>query len=142
VTAVGLLARRLLLDKAEGRLVQFFRYAVASGISLGVDFGFLYVGTEFVGLHYLASAIVSYSLGLIVNYLLSILWAFPHSRFRSRALEFIIFVAIGLAGMGLNEVLLWFFTDIVRLHYLVSRSITAVVGYAWKFVLRKVVLFT
>jgi putative flippase GtrA len=142
ITAARSLVRRLLVDKAESKLVQFLRYAVVSGVSLGVDFGLLYIGTEFVGLHYLASAIVSYSLGLVVNYLLSVLWAFPHSRFKSRALEFVIFVVIGVAGMGLNEVLLWFFTDIVMLHYLVSRSITAAFGYAWKFVLRKVVLFT
>jgi len=142
MTAFGRLARKLFLGPAESKLVQFFRYAIVSGVSLGVDFGLLYVGTEYVGLHYLVSAIVGYSLGVVVNYLLSVLWAFPRSRLKSRVLEFIVFVIIGVVGMGLNEVLLWLFTEVIRFHYLVSRSITAIVGYFWKFVLRKIILFT
>jgi len=141
MTALGRLVRKFFFGPAETKLVQFLRYAVASGISLAADFGLLYVGTEFLGLHYLLSAIVSYSIGMVVNYLLSVLWAFPRSRLKSRVLEFLIFVVIGVAGMGLNELLLWLFTTILRFHYLVSRSITAVVGYFWKFLLRKIVLF-
>jgi putative flippase GtrA len=141
MTALGRLARRLFFDPAESKLIQFLRYAVVSGVSLAADFGLLYVGTEYLGLHYLLSAIVSYSIGMIVNYLMSILWAFPRSRLKSRALEFLIFVIIGVAGMGLNELLLWLFTTVLHLHYLVSRSLTAVVGYFWKFLLRKIVLF-
>jgi putative flippase GtrA len=138
---MGRVVRRLLFGRAEGRLVEFFRYSVCSAVSLAVDFGLLYVGTEYVGLHYLVSAIVSYSLGAVVNYVLSVLWAFPHSRFRSRAAEFTIFVVIGFAGMGLNEVLLWFLTEAIRFHYLFSRAIAAVIGFVWKFLIRKIVLF-
>jgi putative flippase GtrA len=141
MTALGRLVREFFLKPAESKLVQFFRYVVVSGISLAADFGLLYLGTEYLGLHYLLSAIVSYSVGVVVNYLLSVLWAFPRSRLKSRALEFLIFVIIGLAGMGLNELLLWLFTAVLHFHYLVSRSITAVIGYLWKFVLRKIVLF-
>ena len=70
------------------------------------------------------------------------LWVFPKSRLKSRAAEFSIFVVIGLAGMGLNELLLWLFTDVLLLSYLASRLISAVVGYIWKYVLRKAMLFT
>ncbi len=141
MTSLRRLARDFFLKPAEGKLLQFFRYALVSGISLAADFGLLYIGTEHLGLHYLLSAIVSYSVGMVVNYLLSVLWAFPRSRLKNRALEFLIFVVIGLAGMGLNELLLWLFTAVLKFHYLASRSLTAVVGYFWKFVLRKVILF-
>jgi putative flippase GtrA len=43
--------------------------------------------------------------------------------------------------MGLNELLLWLLTEKAGFHYLISRSVTAVIGYCWKFVLRKVILF-
>ncbi len=78
---------------------------------------------------------------MIVNYALSVLWVFPTRKLKSRAVEFGAFVAIGLAGMGINEVLLWLLTDVLRLHYLGSRGISAVVGFVWKFVARKVALF-
>jgi putative flippase GtrA len=131
----------LLRDRAKGSLVQLFRYGVVSVVSLGVDFGGLWVLTEAAGLHYLLSAIVSYGAGMLVNYGLSVLWVFPTRKLKSRAVELGAFVAIGLAGMGINEALLWLLTDVLRVHYLASRAVSAVVGFVWKFVARKVALF-
>jgi putative flippase GtrA len=136
----GLLSA-LLRDRAQGSLVQLFRYGLVSALSLGVDFGGLWLLTDVAGLHYLVSAIASYGAGMLVNYGLSVLWVFPTRKLKNRAAELGAFVAIGLAGMGINEALLWLLTDVLRLHYLVSRAVSAVVGFVWKFVARKVVLF-
>ena len=128
--------------KTENGYVQFFRYIVVSGLSLFVDFVLLYLFTEFVGLNYLISAIIGYSFGMVVNYLLSIFWVFHTRKYKKKTMiEFTIFVIIGLLGLGLNELLLWFFTEIIMLYYLVSRLISAVIGYTWKFGVRKVILF-
>lgn len=141
-TSIGRFVRKVVLGQSESRLVEFFRYGFVSVVSLAVDFGGLYALTEFAGLHYLLSAAVSYSAGLVVSYLLSVLWVFPKSRLKSRAAEFSVFVVIGLAGMGLNELLLWLLTDVLLFSYLASRLISAVIGYIWKYVLRKAILFT
>ena len=131
----------LLQGTARGALVQVLRYAVVSGVSLGVDFGGLWLLTEAAGLHYLVSAAISYGLGMIVNYALSVVWVFPTRKLKSRTAEFGIFVAIGVAGLGLNEALLWLLTDVLRLHYLVSRSVSAIVGFFAKYVARRLALF-
>lgn len=131
----------LLRERAQGSFVQLFRYGLVSLVSLGVDFGGLWLLTEKAGLHYLVSAILSYGAGMLVNYLLSVLWVFPTRKLKSRAVELGAFVAIGVAGMGINEALLWLLTDVLKLHYLGSRAVSAVVGFAWKFVVRKVALF-
>ena len=93
--------------KTENGYVQFFRYIVVSGLSLFVDFVLLYLFTEFVGLNYLISAIIGYSFGMVVNYLLSIFWVFHTRKYKKKTMiEFTIFVIIGLLGLGLNELLL------------------------------------
>ena len=138
---IASLARSLFRDKASGSLVQAFRYGVTSAISLACDFGGLWLLTEKARIYYLVSAVISYGTGMIVNYALSVLWVFPSRKLKSRALEFGAFVAIGLAGMGINEALLWLLTDVLRLYYLISRGVSAVVGFVWKFVARKVALF-
>jgi putative flippase GtrA len=135
------LAARMLVERADRQFVQFFRYALVSAASLAVDFAGLYALTELAGLHYLASAVAAYALGMVANYLLSVLWVFPARRLRSRAAEFLVFSAIGLAGMGLNVLLVWVLTEIVLLHYLVSRAVSAVAGYTWKYAVHKLVLF-
>jgi len=43
--------------------------------------------------------------------------------------------------MVLNEFLIWFFTEIILLHYIISRAISAVIGYILKFFARKKILF-
>ena len=142
IPSIRLMLSRLFLERADGRGVQFLRYALVSGINLAVDFGALYALTEHAGLHYLVSAPISYGLGMATNYLFSIFWVFPRKRLRSRALEALVFVAIGLTGMALNELLLWLFTAVLLLHYLVSRLLSALIGFVWKFAARKVILFS
>lgn len=133
---------RVFLERTDSQVIQLFRYALVSGINLAVDFGSLYALTEFAGMHYLVSALIGYSLGMIANYLFSILWVFPRKRLQSRALEFLVFIAIGLTGMGLNEALLWLFTEVVLLHYMASRSLSAIIGFFWKYAARKIILFS
>ena len=131
----------VLFKKTDQVLVQTFRYGLVSVLSLAVDFGGLYAFTSLLHLHYLLSAVIAYSIGMGVNYLLSVTWVFHSRKYQNRAMEFSIFAVIGVLGMGLNELVLWLGTDYLRLHYLVSRAVSAVIGFVWKYVIRKLVLF-
>lgn len=135
------LVHSLIAKKTDHRLIQIFRYAVVTVISSGIDFTALYLLTEFIHIHYLISAIFAYILGLIVNYVMSVVWVFHKKKLKRKAIEFIIFTLIGLLGMGLNEFFLWLFTDVLHLYYMISRLISAVIGFILKYVLRKWILF-
>lgn len=111
------------------------------GFAFLIDFGTLFVLTEYVKLHYLVSAAIAFSFGLTVNYLLSILWVFSHHTFKNRWLEFLLFMSIGLVGLGLNELFLWILTDLLMIYYLISKVITTIIVYLWNFFARKVLLF-
>jgi putative flippase GtrA len=131
----------LLVRRSEKTIVQLFRYVIVSGVSLVVDFVVLYLLTELAGFHYLVSAAISYVAGLIVNYFLSIAWVFYARKLDNRTAEFSIFAGIGIAGMGINELTLWVLSSLLGLHYLIGRGISAVIGYTWKYVARKWMLF-
>lgn len=133
--------RSLIKGKTTSTWIQVFRYLVVSGLSLIVDFTVLATLTEVFGLHYLASAAISYSVGLVVNYVLSVLWVFHSSKMDSRPMEFIVFTMIGVSGLGLNELILWSFSTFLGIHYLLSRGVSAVIGYAWKYIARRIFLF-
>jgi len=135
------LLRTLFKSKSSHPLVEFFRYFVVSGASFVFDFGLLYILTDKLHIFYLLSATISYSMGLIVSYLLSVKWAFGRRSMSNKAAEFGIFVAIGLAGMGINALILWVWTGLLGLHYMLGRAVSAVIGYAWKYVARKLALF-
>lgn len=132
----------LLFKKTDSTLIQLFRYTFVGGIAFAIDFGSLYVLTEFFDIYYLVSAAIAFLLGLTTNYSLSVLWVFDKRSVKSRWVEYGIFGFIGLIGLGLNELFIWFFTEEVHLHYLLSKIISTFVVYFWNFFARKLTLFS
>ncbi len=133
---------RLLRQPTDNTLIQLFRYTFVGGFAFVVDFGSLYALTEFAGLHYLVSAAVAFLLGLCVNYLLSVRWVFNSRTMSNRWLEFGLFALVGVVGLGLNELIIWFFTEKVGLHYMGSKAVSAIIVYLWNFFARKRLLFS
>lgn len=131
----------LLLNKSNNAFIQLFRYTIVGGIAFLFDFGTLFFLTEYLNVYYLVSAAIAFLLGLSINYGLSILWVFEKRTIKSKKLEFLIFLIIGVIGLGLNELLMWFLTDILKVHYLFSKIISTGVVYFWNFFIRKFALF-
>lgn len=129
------------LGKTDSTFIQLFRYTFVGGFAFIVDFGLLYVLTEFAHLHYLTSAAIAFLAGLVVNYVLSKLWVFSKSSYKSKVTEFIVFALIGVVGLGFTELLMWTFTDVVGAHYIVSKIFTTILVYFWNFFARKIIIF-
>lgn len=127
--------------RSRNSLVQLAKSVGASMLAFAVDFGLLALLKELAGLHYLLSAGISFAAGTTVSYLLSVAWVFPDRRYSSRAVEYGLFVAVGLVGLGLNEALLWVFTEPVGIFYLASKVIAGAIIFFWNFWARKLLLF-
>lgn len=127
--------------RANATLMQLCRYTLVGAIAFLFDYGALFLFTHYLGVHYLISAGIGFLIGLCVNYVLSIRWVFSRRSVGSKNLEILIFTLIGVAGLGLNELFIWFFTETVHFHYLVSKMVSTVVVYLWNFFARKYSLF-
>ena len=137
----GHLFKRLFYGTTDRLLVQFVRYFFVGSFAFVVDFGLLYILTEYAGLHYLLSATLSFISGLLVNYIISCLWVFNGSKFKNRLVEFLFFAAIGVVGLALNDTLIWLFTDCIGTHYMFSKIVAAAMVYLWNFFARKYLVF-
>jgi putative flippase GtrA len=135
------LINKLLQQPTESTQIQFFRYIFVGGVAFIVDFSSLFILTDFVGLHYLTSAALAFLLGLITNYILSINWVFNRRNYENIILEFGLFSLIGLIGLALNEIFIWFFTAELGIYYMFSKIITAIIILFWNFSARKLTLF-
>ncbi|MDR1723760.1 MAG: GtrA family protein [Tannerella sp.] len=134
--------QRFFVVASSDTLVQIVRYTFVGGLAFLIDFGLLFVLTEYVQMYYLVSASISFIAGLITNYLLSKIWVFDQASIPNRGVEFIIFALIGLVGLGLNNLFLWLLTEFLSIHYIISKIITTVIVYFWNFFARKIILFT
>lgn len=132
---------KLFKDETENTLIQLFRYGFVGGAAFLVDYGVLVLLTEVFGMHYLLSATISFILGLITNYLLSVVWVFNNRTLGNRWAEFAVFAIIGVIGLGLNALIMYVCTDKMGIHYMISKIISTVIVFFWNFFARKVILF-
>jgi len=133
--------RKLLLAKTESTAIQLFRYTFVGGFAFVIDFGLLFSLTEYLKVYYLIAAAISFSVGVFVNYFLSVTWVFSAHSLSSKTAEFTIFVLIGIGGLGLNELFIWLFTSVCGIYYLMSKLMSTVFVYLWNFFARKYLLF-
>jgi putative flippase GtrA len=133
--------RQIALEPTDSTSLQFLRYLFVGGMAFVLDFCSLYLLTSRLGVHFLVSAAVGFTLGLIANYVLSRIWVFSNRSVRSAALEFAIFSGIGLIGLGLNELGIWVLASVAGMNYLVAKMWTTAIVFFWNFAARKLSLF-
>jgi putative flippase GtrA len=128
--------------KTNSTLLQLFRFTFASVFAFSADFGTLFILTEYFKIYYLVSAGIAFLFGLLIKYLLSVIWVFEIRVVKNRFLEFLFFALIGLVGLGLNLFFIWIFTDILHVYYLLSKVFSTFIVFFWNFFARKVTLFS
>jgi len=77
----------LLKNPTDNTGIQLVRYTLVGGVAFLVDFGLLFMLTEYAGMHYLAAAAVAFLGGLTTNYALSVSWVFSRRSMGSGWME-------------------------------------------------------
>ena len=118
------------------------RYFGASALALAIDFG-LYAGLiRLAGVHYLVAAPLGFALGLASIYLLSTRWVFRQRRLADRRAEFVLFALVGLAGMALNQLIVYTAVQLMAASFEVAKILSAGIVFSFNFASRKLLLFT
>ena len=121
--------------------VEFFRYFIVSGLALAVDFGLYAGGVALLEWPYLISATIGFLAGLLTVYVLSVRWVFSVRKLGNSRQELLIFAGVGIAGLGLNEIVLFGLVSGLGLNYLLAKVISAGVIFLFNFGVRKLLLF-
>ena len=118
------------------------RYLAAAALALGVDFG-TYVGLiRLASVHYLVAAPIGFGLGLAAIYFLSVRWVFAVRRLADPRVEFAIFALIGVAGLALNQAVIYAGVELLTLSPEAAKVLSALTVFCFNFGLRKLLLFT
>lgn len=121
-------------------LRQLMRFGIVGLISFGIDYSLLFLLTEVGGLQYLFSGGISFSISVVVNYLLSMRFVFQPRKNASKASEFILFLFLSITGLGLTEILMWVGVEILQCHYMISKIVVTGIVMTYNFVTRKIFL--
>ncbi len=144
VAASAIVALPMAAGDALASHARLFRdlalYGLCSALALGVDWSTLTL-LVWHGVGPVVAAAIGFSLGMIVTYVASITLVYADRRHGSPVREALVFAGIGLAGLGLSELLIFIFATRLGLAAPVAKAPTAVVVFLFNFALRRALLF-
>ena len=120
----------------RSRLYEIARFVLVGGACFVLDYGLLYVLTEYVGLYYLLSAGISFSVSVFVNYWLCLACVFRGADAQTRRAK-MLFFGSSIAGLGLNQLLMWALVDIIGIYYMIAKLIAAGIVMVWNYILKR-----
>lgn len=130
---------RLFREKTTNIFIQFFRYIFVGGFAFWRRIYFVVMRKR---MNYMIAAAIAFVVGLAVNYALSIWFVFSESsKVKNKVKEFVVYGIIGLIGLLITEGIMYLFTDVFGLYFLISKIIAAAIVLVWNFAARKVVLY-
>jgi len=117
-------------------------YFIASLAALLIDLGIFSLAIRIVGISWFWAATLGFVAGALTAYLLSIWWVFSKRRMKGRPYhEFALFVIIGVAGLGVTQIVLWIGIERIGALPELVKLAAAGVTFVFNYGLRKVVLF-
>jgi len=124
------------------QLLELIRYGLVSAVAFAVDAGLLALLNFRFGVHYLVAATVSFIVGGVVAYLMSIRFVFSHRRVESQAIEAPAFIALGLVGLGVNLLVMRLLVGQLGSPLLLAKMGAACGTFGVNYLLRKLLLFS
>ena len=123
---------------------QFVRYLVTGGLAFVVDFALFALCLYKFEWHYLLANLAGLVAGLVLNYVMSIVWVFSECKRvleNKKSAEVGIFAVVGIAGVGFNQLLMYLMVGQFGWNEMLSKILAAVLVLMWNFGARKLMLF-
>ena len=114
----------------------FFKYAIVGCLGTAIDMGSLYVFVEFLHIHLLLAAAMSFILAVINNFILNKYWTFQNKSSNIRK-QFIKFLIVSITGLLLTELFMALFVYDLKIWYMASKLITSGLVLIWNFLANK-----
>ena len=127
------------LTARYSNLGEVARFGIAGVIATLTNLGLLYAFTEFLGIWYLLSAILSYAIATGVGFTLQKFWAFDSRSLKGVHAELGIFLANNLLGVAFTVAGLFVLVEYAGLWYLLAQVITTAIIAVWNFFVYRIV---
>jgi putative flippase GtrA len=119
---------------------QIMKFGLVGVLCFGIDYGLMIFLTEVGGIPYLVSSGISFSVSVMVNYILSLTFVFETDKNKNKIVEFLVFIMLSVIGLGINQILMWVCVDKLYVHYMLSKIGVTLVVMVYNFVTRKFIL--
>ncbi|MCI2048274.1 MAG: GtrA family protein [Lachnospiraceae bacterium] len=91
---------------------QILKFGVVGVIAFFIDF-FLFKLFTWLGIPYLIANVMSFTISLVCNYLMSMKFVFTRRENISRGREFVLFAILSVIGLLIQEFILWLVIEVI-----------------------------
>ena len=119
---------------------QILRFGIVGGTAFIIDYALLYICTEYLGIYYFISSIISFSVSTIFNYIASIYWVFDVNKEKSQSRNFVLFVGLSIVGLGINQLIMGFGVEQLHVYYMIVKIGATAIVMVFNFITRKMFL--
>ena len=120
-------------------IIQLIKFGIVGVIATLIDLAVLMVLKEILDVDVLYASAVAFSVSVIANYILCMLFVFESSG-NSKVKEFLVFVVLSIGGLLLNQFIMWIGTEIMTAYYLWAKVFALVFVPIYNFITRKIFL--
>ncbi len=128
------------MKRIKKLLLQFCKFGLVGTLCFFIDYGVMILLTETSGLGYFLSSAISFTLSVVVNYILSMRFVFKGKDELNKFQEMAIFVALSVVGLALNQMIMWIAVEFFRVFYAVAKIFSTMLVTVYNFISRKLFL--
>ena len=119
-------------------LKQIIKFGFVGGTAFFIDAVILLLLTK-LGINYLIANILSFSVSVIYNYILSMKFVFNVKETNSQK-NFFQFIILSIIGLGINELIMKICVEKLLISVLIAKIIATIIVMIYNFITRKILL--
>ncbi|MDU4659426.1 MAG: GtrA family protein, partial [Clostridium butyricum] len=90
---------------------QIIKFGIVGVLAFLIDYVLLFVLVEYLGMYYLISSAISFTVSVVFNYICSMKFVFTRRDDISKKKEFIVFLILSIVGLLINQAMMWIMVD-------------------------------
>ncbi len=117
---------------------QIVKFGFVGFLCFFIDYGIMVLLTDRFGMDPVLSSGISFTVSVIVNYILSIAFVFETDKNKNKFGEFLVFVILSVVGLGINELCMWIAVKMAGINYKLAKIGATAVVMVYNFISRKI----
>jgi putative flippase GtrA len=123
-------------------IAQILKFGAVGFLCFFIDYGIMVALVELAGVPELIASGCSFTVSVIVNYILSITVVFDADKEANKVSQFIVFIILSVIGLGINQLIMWggtaWLDQYMARSYMIVKIFATGVVMVYNFITRKI----
>lgn len=119
---------------------KIVNFGLVGVLATAIEYVLLIIFKELIGMEVLIASGIAFTVSLCFNYILSMKYVFIDKKDMSKIKEMIGFFVTAIAGLLINQFVMYIMVNTLSLYYLFSKVVATAIVMIWNFLSRHIFL--